>query len=78
MLIFDRFPNFDGAFLASADIHKTWKFKSWVCETQEESDQIDPFPFQLTPPILLVESNHDDSAEVKLAVACYGGSFAGT
>lgn len=37
--------------------------KTWYCETQEEAYDIDPHPFKLTPPIVLVGRNENCTGE---------------
>jgi hypothetical protein len=83
MLIFHKFKSRRKA-EAYADA-VTAKYKRWtnVYDTQEESNEVDPFPFLLRPPIVLVDRlGVDDDLETELEieqfVKDYGGKFAGT
>lgn len=78
--IYDNFPTLDAAL----------EFKRWVdtelglpvlwFNSNPESDAYNPFPFELTPPILHVYRSDDPTDEFVLelhAVGC-GGRYAGT
>lgn len=78
MLIFDSFPSFEHA----------QRFAQHVCSpvTQarvykdvENARKAEPFPFELTAPVVLVERS-DEIAEARRieAVKNFGGQFVGT
>ena len=58
MLIFDQFPDKKHAEDFAAAVRDTNGRATIVCDTQDESDYHDPFPFKLTPPIVLVEREY--------------------
>ncbi|GMV81491.1 MAG: hypothetical protein AMXMBFR7_26750 [Planctomycetota bacterium] len=74
MLIFDGFKTSAGADAFARAVGGT------VYQSQDESDQVDPIPCDLIPPIVLVARADSDVAEQRLArrVKRYGGEFAGT
>jgi hypothetical protein len=79
MLIFDQFRNLRSAKLFAHDMGLLGR-QAQVFESQEESNKVDPFPFQLVPPIVLVQ-RCDPATEERIerdAKAIYGGTFAGT
>lgn len=80
MLIFDRFPNRVKAEAFAAQISKMFGHDASVYDSQEESNAVDPFPFVLTPPIVLVERKHDNQNETEIVemVKTFSGKFAGT
>lgn len=85
MLIFDSFKNEDDARRFAADVTAKHGLATTFCSSQEEADSHDPFPFQLTPPIVLVERPDLDAPDheakedaVEKLVEDYGGNFAGT
>jgi hypothetical protein len=55
MLIFDRFVTREHAENFARSAGERFGLGATVHDTQEESNAIDPFPFALTPPIVLVE-----------------------
>jgi hypothetical protein len=82
MLIFDGFPS-----RALADAYAAWviaKYERQACvyDSQEDSDAVDPFPFRLNPPIVLVDRLESDTvahqARIEKSVKKFGGQFAGT
>jgi hypothetical protein len=80
MLIFDQFPNRSYAEQFASAVRGSFGRTSIVCDSQNEADQHDPFPFELKPPIVLVERNQNRAGESpieKLAVE-FEGRFAGT
>ena len=83
MLIFDSFKT-DGKAQAFIDLlHKCDPaLETHLLASQEESDKIDPFPFELTPPIVLVGRewpiNEAQEAARERLVRRFGGEFAGT
>lgn len=84
MLIFDGFPTREHAraFACQADaVYHRWAV---VFDSQEESDAVDPFPYELVPPIVLVEREEmpernlqEEDAIARMAVN-FSGRFAGT
>ena len=87
MLIFDRFGTRQAAEDFAAAVALEHGLDGRVCDSQEESDTHDPFPFVLTPPIVLIDrpgddpgADNDEAVEVEViaVVAVFGGSFAGT
>lgn len=80
MLIFHAFASLSEAEAFAASVQVTNKLSATVYETQEASNAVDPFPWRLTPPIVLVERTDEEGVEESLEekVKCFGGSFAGT
>ena len=80
MMIFDQFPSRDEAEKFAAIVMRIDKRSARVFDSQEESDRVDPFPYSLDVPIVLVERNEDCSGEEKYEriVKRFGGRFAGT
>lgn len=80
MLIFDRFRDLAHAESVAKRIREKLGLNVRVCASQEESDAIDPFPYVLTPPILLVERPVYEQRERAVIAFVKGqeGSFAGT
>lgn len=80
MLIFDRFPTTESADAFAKETGGT------VYKSQAESDAVDPFPYVLEAPIVLVprpelgDLDREVAAEREVAasVVRFGGSFAGT
>lgn len=79
MLIFDRFKDKEQAKNFAAAVSSKFKLKCHVCDSHEEANKIDVFPFELDPPIVLVEraSEKTESGVTNLAKE-FGGTFAGT
>lgn len=80
MLIFDHFPDRLQAVGFASHIRATTGRDARVYNSQDESNAVDPYPFVLTPPIVLVPragSNAVDDA-VEMAAYRFGGEFAGT
>ena len=75
MLIFHRFPS---RALAEdfANTAKRFGLVATIYRTQAESGKVDPYPFKLRPPIVLVERSACDSLMDSFA-NFYGGYFAG-
>lgn len=80
MLIFDGFPNRNAAEGFSQHIQAEYKRDAKVYDSQADSNAVDPFPFRLNPPIVLVERKDDysDEEEIERSVKNFNGSFAGT
>jgi len=79
-MIFDGFPNRQAAEDFAEHIHTKYQRRTWICDSQADSDELDPFPFMLNPPIVLVDRLEDSSGESRIerAVGKFGGRFAGT
>lgn len=81
-LIFDKFPSTQAAERFKTDVKERFGLGGDVYASQEESNQYDPFPFELIPPIVLIDRPLDEDAElergVASAVSAFGGQFAGT
>jgi hypothetical protein len=80
MLIYDSFPSRETAKEFQDDCVRLLGRKALVRMSQAASDKIDPFPFLLTPPIVLVERVDNLSGEdrVDCLAKQHGGVFAGT
>ena len=80
MLIFDHFPDRCKAVGFASHVRATTGRDAKVYATQAESDAVDPFPFVLVSPIVLVSREDDLSGEeaIELAVYRFGGECAGT
>lgn len=79
MLIFDHFPNKLNAEAFSETIFIMLGLKTIICDNQEESNKIDPFPGKLIPPIVLVErTTFKIENKMIKTVLQFKGNFAGT
>lgn len=86
MLIFDRFPSEQRAKDFASAVEREFKLKTSFFMDQDKSNEVDPFPFQLVPPIILVdrpvnakgEIDFDLEAKVEQSVTQFDGTFAGT
>jgi hypothetical protein len=81
MLIFDRFSTREMAEEFAKAVTEQYNRSATVYNSQEESDEVDPFPFQLSPPIVLVERleiGDELEDEIEDLVQGFGGEFAGT
>lgn len=79
MLIFDAFPDRSAATAFAKAVKEKMQLRANVYDSQEVSNRVDPFPFALVPPIVLVERTMGDRDEVvEEMVVEFGGSFAGT
>ena len=80
MLIFDSFASMERASEFARHVEATFGHEALVFDSQEESDEVDPFPFQLFPPIVLVErdGSYSDEEAIETSVLQFGGKFAGT
>lgn len=79
MLIFHKFPSEEQAKQFRKFVHETTDLGATICASQEESDQLDPFPCELTAPIVLVDRTYDwREEEVERWAKNFGGEFAGT
>lgn len=79
MLIFHRFSSTDKAKEFANQVRREHNLNTVVCSSQEESDEHDIFPFQLTPPIVLVHRASEElEHEIEQLVERFDGEFAGT
>lgn len=80
MLIFDHFESVELATKFAKHVEATFGRKAHVCETEEEFDRLQLFPFRITLPVVLVERAETDDVEdnIKKRVRHFGGSFVGT
>ena len=80
MLIFDDFLSERSAQAFAANCKRKFARKAVVCQNQDESDMIDPFPFVLRSPIVVVERDALDEVEDEIIreVESFNGTFAGT
>ena len=80
MIIFDQFPDQEHANKFAAHVRDTLGRTSFVYDSQVESNKHDPFPFQLQPPIVLVEraATPEKESEITALVENFQGAFAGT
>jgi hypothetical protein len=81
MLIFDGFSSKEKAEDYARAVTEKFKRSATVYDSQEQSNAVDPFPFELSPPIVLVERleiGDELEDEIEDMVHGYGGEFAGT
>ena len=82
MLIYDSFVDLESAKKCQVKLQKKFYCLSIITEDPEQARFLDPFPFELTPPILLVQRPIDDNPEIEKQITDYiiknGGQFAGT
>ena len=76
MLIFDKFTSRSRAITFAEQVRKRFGREATVCDSQEESDAIDPFPWVLAAPIVLVE--RDDERTLENEIETLGEQFTGT
>jgi hypothetical protein len=91
-LIFHSFPNDIAACSFGGNVKSLHGLEWALCSAQAQANAIDPFPYELTPPIVLIErpSEGEDREEygvtegseledeIELFVVHFGGKFAGT
>lgn len=80
MLIYDSFSSREKASAFANAVIENYGRAAAVYDTQEQSNVVDPFPFRLTPPIVLVDSRDEDEDEPAIIGLArrFGGNFAGT
>jgi hypothetical protein len=81
MLIFDGFPSRVKAEAYATCVTDKYKRSATVYDTQEQSDAVDPFPFRLVSPIVLVERHEigdEQEQQIEEMVQNFDGRFAGT
>ena len=66
----------------AAEVWKRFRLKARVCDSQDESNAIDPFPYRLDGVIVLVERDLLDGQqlepEIQRLAEQFNGSYAGT
>ena len=79
-MVFHRFRDEAWALSFGVSVRAAWPDLEWsLCSTQDHSDCIDPFPFALQPPIVLVDrADAETEAALERAVAGFFGEMAGT
>lgn len=79
MLIFDSFANQQSAENFVKAVADEYGLTAEIFDNQEQSDAVDPFPFKLEAPIVLVQRSHHstENGVIKLAKIHFG-DFAGT
>lgn len=82
MLIFDSFPDEDMAEDFASHVMESFGLDAIVCYSVEEANEHDIFPFNLYPPIVMVERPGFAEValedEIKEHVLDFDGQFAGT
>jgi len=79
MLVFHEFPSLQHAEAFARSVTEQEKLPASFHATQGESNAVDPFPFELVPPIVLVGRGKFAIEEaIKVRVEDFGGEFAGT
>ena len=88
MMIFDQFPSRKQAEAFAAYVKAEFRKDAQVFDSQKESNKVDIFPFQLFPPIVLVERYDDEDDDwmtkarkeekIHKLVEQFEGTFAGT
>lgn len=79
MLIFDQFTDSDQADQFAIRVRDTYGLTTRVCNSREAFDKCEIFPFELQPPIVLVERCDDKlESEIESMVDEFHGKFAGT
>lgn len=79
MLIFDNFATLIDANKFAEKVKEKYSLTTNVHQTVESSQKDDIFPFDLFPPIVMVERTYDkNEREIESLVKRYGGTFAGT
>lgn len=74
-LIFDSFPNHATATAFAVAVRTLEpELEVTICETVDESDDVNLFPYLLTPPIVHVERPYSDDDDAILRVRELGGS----
>jgi hypothetical protein len=81
-MLFDKFPDRDKANKFARWVKETYGLDADVCKNQEESDEYDCFPFELIPPIVVVDRPEKNSLRIERCIEKtaekFGGEFAGT
>jgi hypothetical protein len=85
MLIFDNFPNHAVADDFAMHVRDSFGRATRVCNSRNEFDKHELFPFELQPPMVLVERDKIDcdpsselESKIEALVEEFEGRFAGT
>ena len=79
MLIFHKFPSRKHAEAFASSVTQREKLSASVYATQDESNAVDPFPYELLPPIVQVGRGDFGIEEaLRARVQDFGGKSAGT
>jgi hypothetical protein len=81
MLICDGFGSRERAEEFAVAVMEKYNRAATVYDTQEQSNVVDPFPFQLSPPIVLVERlaiGDELEPDIEDMVHSFGGDYVGT
>lgn len=80
MMIFDRFGDLREASKFAVAVHETEGLNVCVYTSVDDACTADPFPFELTGPIVHVDRSDEPGIEerIRALVTTFGGSFAGT
>lgn len=86
MLIFDSFPARRQAVFFAHVVKRKFNLEAIVCDTQEEFEKHDIFPFELFFPVVVVERTYSQcdmdgvntERKIEKLVASFKGKFAGT
>jgi hypothetical protein len=73
MLIFNRFQCLNDAERFAVAVKETFNLGATVYDSQDRSNSVDPFPFELTPPIVLVERPERPIPGVEQSLAIFRG-----
>ena len=77
-MIFDRFPSKEKAEQFAADVSAAFGRQATVHDSQRDAETRDVFPWQLDPPIVMVDRDDGTDDPISEMVESYGGTFAGT
>ena len=78
-VIFHKFRDAAWALSFGESAQATWGVDWSLCSTQEHSDCIDPFPYALQPPIVVMDlPDGETEAALERAVMGFYGEMAGT
>jgi hypothetical protein len=92
MIIFDSFPSRENAEKFASAVSARFNRQTHVCDSKKEADAVDPHPFNLFPPIVMVErlwpwegATQDDcdkdlqiEREIEESVTQFCGEYVGT
>jgi hypothetical protein len=86
VIIFDEFETREAAERFARAVEDKYHLNTRVCNTQQESNEYDYFPYKLTGFIVLVDRIVDENNDIQFAkerplermVRRYGGTWAGT
>jgi len=82
MYIFDNFPDRAAADAFANDVRCLGPWFAQSMTFDKRRDDLDPFPFELVPPVVYVDRNSDDDTEQEAWLEALarerGGKYAGT